>query len=510
MSCFREARRHAGVWALAWAISLILSESAIVHASDSVAQSFPPAVQGTVTGVAVDSQQNRYVCGYFAGTLDFNPGIGEDSKTSQNGFTAFVTRIDRDGTYNWTQTFGGTGGNDRATCVTLANNGTSVCVAGQFNSTNAGFGGLGTFASSGGLDAFVIELNPATGAPVTAFGNSGFQKFGGTGDDAATCIADNAGMLVVAGTFNSTNAGIGGTGSLATSGGIDTFIMALDDKMGTAFQNFATGGLQKFGGTGNDNARGVCFANGNIYVVGDFNAVAGIGGASSINPYGSVDAFVCALDKTGVALSTFNSSGQVGLLHFGGGGSDSAAAVCSSGSSIYVAGQIRGNGAILSNDINGTAHNALGGSDAFVFAVNSSSASILTSFGNTGVQLLGGTARRFRHVRFYIERHSVYRGLLFEHQLWDRRRGHDLNDWRDARRISGGDQYRIRHGAGRFRDQQYCALRRNRQRRCRGGDGVQRDNLSRGHVQQPGRHGRNRRFDFRSGIRKFPAAVEPE
>src|SRR6185295_8774289 len=83
--------------------------SSVWAASDAVADSYPPVIQGNVQTVAVDAAGNRYVTGPFSGAVDFNPGVGADVKTSASfiGGDVFVTRFNSDGTYGWTQTFGG-------------------------------------------------------------------------------------------------------------------------------------------------------------------------------------------------------------------------------------------------------------------------------------------------------------------------------------------------------------------------------------------------------------------
>jgi len=61
--------------------------------------------------VAVDALGNVYVAGAFSDTVDFATyflGATPDSHTSKGRADAFITQIKADGTYGWTQTFGGT------------------------------------------------------------------------------------------------------------------------------------------------------------------------------------------------------------------------------------------------------------------------------------------------------------------------------------------------------------------------------------------------------------------
>src|SRR5262249_7900285 len=163
---------------------------------------------GRIAAIAVDASGNRYMAGGFSsGNTDFNPGVGGDVRVANGIQDAFVTRINADGTYGWTVTFRGSGDNSAAGISVF---GTKRFVPGSFSGTDAGFNGLGTIASSGGVDTFILALDAATGAPVTSFNGSGFQRFGGTGNDSGAGIAVSGNTLFVCGTFNSNNAGFGG------------------------------------------------------------------------------------------------------------------------------------------------------------------------------------------------------------------------------------------------------------------------------------------------------------
>ncbi|MBN2353423.1 MAG: SBBP repeat-containing protein [Spirochaetales bacterium] len=61
-------------------------------------------------GMTVDTRGNVYLAGDFRGTCDFDPGPDLDNKTAtvSDIINAFITRIDADGAYGWTHTFGGT------------------------------------------------------------------------------------------------------------------------------------------------------------------------------------------------------------------------------------------------------------------------------------------------------------------------------------------------------------------------------------------------------------------
>jgi len=59
--------------------------------------------------IAIDVNDNIYISGIFKGTVDFDPGIGVDYRTSNGSNDVFVMKLNSDGSYAWTKTFGGTG-----------------------------------------------------------------------------------------------------------------------------------------------------------------------------------------------------------------------------------------------------------------------------------------------------------------------------------------------------------------------------------------------------------------
>lgn len=228
--------------------------------TNAVAQSHPPVIQGSVSSVAVDSSGNQYVVGQFSGTVDFNPGVGVDGKVSMGGSTAaFVTRFNVDGTYAWTQTFGGSNF-DYANGVYasgVAVNGTRIYVAGSFRGS-AQVGGAGTAeVSAGSFDAFVLSLDTATGVANTAFGGNGVITFGGTGVAGASGVAVSGTRVYVVGGFQG-SAQVGGAGTAEVSAGgsfdSDAFVLSLDAATGAADTAFGGNSVMTFGGTGDDRA----------------------------------------------------------------------------------------------------------------------------------------------------------------------------------------------------------------------------------------------------------------
>jgi hypothetical protein len=114
--------------------------------------------------IALDSNGNVYITGYFYSTSDFDPGTGTSYLTSNGHADSFTYKSDSNGNFLWvTQT----GGQDWDYGLTMALDGSgNIFTVGYFGLT-ADFnpGGNGTFdmTNSGAQDMFVQKLNPAGG-----------------------------------------------------------------------------------------------------------------------------------------------------------------------------------------------------------------------------------------------------------------------------------------------------------------------------------------------------------
>ena len=284
------------------------------------------------------------------------------------------------------QKFGGTQF-DQGTALAIS--GTTLYVGGIFNSTDAGIGGQGAFVSTGSDDGFVIALNATTGAAVGSFGSSGMQRFGGSNSDQINALTVIGTTLYAAGTFSSTNAGVGGQGTFQTAGGNDAFVVALTST-GTAAMTFGTNGLVKFGGTLNDTCTAIAQSNGNLYLTGYFNStnaqINGVGTAYA--PLGNRSGYVLALNGTsGAPISSFSVNG---LQKLGGTDSDVANDIFATTSTVYVAGNLfSSNFGIGTLGTVGTSGQT-GSSDAFVVALNTADGKGLAGFGTGGIQTYGG------------------------------------------------------------------------------------------------------------------------
>src|SRR5262249_48819498 len=162
---------------------------------------------GSANGVAVDSNDNVYVAGFFNGTTDFAPGAhslttndshsdafvvklnpagnwvyahprnsnGNDAEanaiavdsaghayyTGTLGSRAFAQRLKLDGTSDWSDSTGGNNGSAAGLGIAIDGSGKAY-VTGSFSGTvdfNPGNGGNDNQSSNGGTDIFVWKLN---------------------------------------------------------------------------------------------------------------------------------------------------------------------------------------------------------------------------------------------------------------------------------------------------------------------------------------------------------------
>jgi hypothetical protein len=85
----------------------------------ALAQSFKPVShwragssgQDGIWDIAIDTAGNQYICGYFTGTVDIDPGPGVFNLTLPAGQTqenAFLLKLDANGNFVWAKSFGGT------------------------------------------------------------------------------------------------------------------------------------------------------------------------------------------------------------------------------------------------------------------------------------------------------------------------------------------------------------------------------------------------------------------
>lgn len=146
------------------------------------AKSFGGTSEDEGRSVCVDPSGNVITCGFFEVSVDFDPGPGTYSLTSNGVLDAFISKLDPSGTLIWANNTGA-GGNDAAYGVTTDASG-NIYSTGYFSNTVDFDPGISsyTITSAGQYDVFIDRFD--------ASGNFIWAKcLGGTGDEVAYGIA---------------------------------------------------------------------------------------------------------------------------------------------------------------------------------------------------------------------------------------------------------------------------------------------------------------------------------
>jgi hypothetical protein len=232
--------------------------------------------------IALDALGNIYTTGYFLSSLDFDPGPGVYTLTSNGGpGDIFISKLDASGNFVWAKSIGGSAF-DVGYSITVDPSG-NVLTTGYFQSaTDFDPGpGISSLTSNGVTDIFISKLD-ASGNFVWA------KQIGGTSNDLGFAITtDGAGSVYTTGYFTSTvdfDPGVGTYTLTGTAG--DIFISKL-----SAAGNFVW--AAKTGSASIDEGHSITVDNmGIIYTTGFFDTNVDFdpgGGTYFLNSFGSSD-----------------------------------------------------------------------------------------------------------------------------------------------------------------------------------------------------------------------------
>lgn len=219
-------------------------------------------------GIDVDSDNNIYVAGNYAGTTQFNPFIDVTNEaggmnstiTSQGENDAFVFKVSADGSFEWVTT-AGSDSFDAAKDISIDDQ-NNINVIGRFRSTiNFDLNSGNQTATSVGLnDCFVWQIN-------TQGMYQWHKTFGGTNYDEVWSVSnDPSGNIVTFGYYSGTVDldPSSATQNFTSNGSDDLFVQKFD----------ADGNLiwvKSFGGSELENSYDVaCDNEGNVILTGDF------------------------------------------------------------------------------------------------------------------------------------------------------------------------------------------------------------------------------------------------
>lgn len=178
-------------------------------------------------GIAIDSSYNAYITGHFGNTIDDTVNFaadfgGTDMKTAVGINDIYLTKVNSDGTYGWTKTFGTTGNEDGRSVFFDSDD--NLYFSGYYSGTiNFGtpFDSSDSKTTSGSNDTFITKMNSDE--------SYGWTKLlGGTGFDRGYDMTmDPSGYIYSTGGVRATAnlaADFGGTDNKTISGTEDAYL----------------------------------------------------------------------------------------------------------------------------------------------------------------------------------------------------------------------------------------------------------------------------------------------
>lgn len=274
------------------AVSLMTLANTAFSQSLEWARGFGGSNEDRGSRVCADVSGNVYSTGFFAGTVDFDPGPDTLNLTATGNRDVFIQKMDPLGNLLWAKAIGGSSA-DQSQDISMDATG-NIYVTGFFGGTVDFDPGSGTdnLSSAGARDVFVLKLDSA-GDYLWA------RVFGGPNDDLPRSIeVSPSGEVHTTGYFLGTaNFDPGAaTFNLNAIGGRDIFVQKMD-----ASGNFLW--AKSFGGTSNDQGQGISVdAQGNVLTTGIFSDSVDFdpdSGVFSLIAAGNEDIFVHKLDASG-------------------------------------------------------------------------------------------------------------------------------------------------------------------------------------------------------------------
>lgn len=230
--------------------------------------------------------------GYFAGTADFDPGVGTYNLVSNGGKDGFMVVLDTNFTLIQAKSFGA-GGNDEVKDVIL--DGNDAYITGEFYGT-VQFGDPSeeesdTLTSQGDSDIFFSRINVTSGHQWT-------KRIGGTADDHISAFDLFNSNFYFTGQFQRTV-------DFDPSSNTDNLSSVLNSDDGYVLKLTHNGEYvwaKRIGSNINIDDKGVDIkvdASGGVYITGLFGGVCDFdfsSGTNNLTPLGGKDIFLCKLD----------------------------------------------------------------------------------------------------------------------------------------------------------------------------------------------------------------------
>lgn len=283
----------------------IVDDIYVVHLNSTGNFVWARAVGGadvdTGYGIALDALGNVLVTGSYNSTVDFDPGAGVYTLTSNGNSDVYILKLNSSGNFLWARSFGGTSNDEARSIACDASN--NVITTGFFE-LGVDFDpgpGLSFLNSSGVLDAFLSKLD-AGGNLIWAINT------GGTGNDAGYGVCVDAGSNIYNSGYFSSNVDFDPSMNTYTSSSVgagDVYVDRFD-----ASGNFVW--ARTFGGTGNDQAYAIATnSTNNIHTCGNYQLIADFdpnAGVTNLTSNGSEDLFVHKMCQLPLNVGAINGS----------------------------------------------------------------------------------------------------------------------------------------------------------------------------------------------------------
>ena len=239
--------------------------------------------------IIVDYLGNVITTGTFKSTVDFDPGSGVDSKSSNGAIDVYIQKLDSNGNYLWTNTFGGTA-NDSPNGLTIDTLNNIYHSGGFAGTVDFDPSPSNSILTSAGLrDGFVQKLN-SNGDHIWA------KRMGSTGADTYRDLdLELNDHLILIGTFKylvDFDTGIG-VDTISSEGSLDIFIQKLD-------LNGAYIWTERVGGISNERAVSISVKQNNVLITGvikgtiDFDFTTGV---DTLSTSGLDDCFTLKISR---------------------------------------------------------------------------------------------------------------------------------------------------------------------------------------------------------------------